>query len=403
MGRGATGFTTRSDIGPARDSVNDVSDERHAPPKKPKKDEDENEEEYLNDSNYDEFNGYSGSLFNKDPYDKDDEAADKVYEEIDNRMDEKRKDYREAKLKRELERYRQERPKIQQQFSDLKRELNSVSEDDWLNIPEVGDSRNKKQRNQRQDKLTPVPDSVLAHRAAIASNQAYSIDPMTGLKTPFTDGTGSIVGTKSVVPGDLDLRKIGQARNTLMDLKLNQVSDSVTGQTVIDPKGYLTDLQSMIPSIGTTDIADMKKARLLLKSVRETNPNHAPAWIASATFEEVTGKLQTARNLIMKGCEMCPKSEDIWLEAIRLQPLDIAKAVVAEAVKQIPNSMRLWIKASELESELKPKKRILRKALEHIPHSVVLWKYAVELEEPEDARILLSRAVECCPSSVDLW
>lgn len=32
----------------------------------------------------------------------------------------------------------------------------------------------------------------------------------------------------------------------------------------------------MIPSIGTTDIADMKKARLLLKSVRETNPNHAP-------------------------------------------------------------------------------------------------------------------------------
>ncbi len=29
-----------------------------------------------------------------------------------------------------------------------------------------------------------------------------------------------------------------------------QVSDSVTGQTVVDPKGYLTDLQSMIPSHG---------------------------------------------------------------------------------------------------------------------------------------------------------
>ena len=41
--------------------------------------------------------------------------------------------------------------------------------------------------------------------------------------------------------------------------------------------------------------------------------------------------------------------------------------------------------------------------MEHIPNSVRLWKAAVELEEPEDARILLSRAVECCPTSVELW
>ena len=85
-----------------------------------------------------------------------------------------------------------------------------------------------------------------------------------------------------------------------------QVSDSVTGQTVVDPKGYLTDLHSMLPQYGG-DVADIKKARLLLKSVRETNPKHPPAWIASARLEEVTGKLQAARNIIMKGTEMCPK------------------------------------------------------------------------------------------------
>ena len=44
LGRGATGFTTRSDIGPARES-GDVSDERHAPPTKKKTDDDEEEEE----------------------------------------------------------------------------------------------------------------------------------------------------------------------------------------------------------------------------------------------------------------------------------------------------------------------------------------------------------------------
>lgn len=66
------------------------------------------------------------------------------------------------------------------------------------------------------------------------------------------------------------------------------------------------------------------------------------------------------------------------------------------------------------------KKRVLRKgqlpeshssagkadfsALEFIPNSVRLWKETVNLEDdPEDARILLTRAVEVIPTSVELW
>ena len=67
-----------------------------------------------------QFEGYGGSLCTKDPYDKDDEEADEIYYNIDERMDEKRRDRREKRLKEELEQYRQERPKIQQQFSDSK-------------------------------------------------------------------------------------------------------------------------------------------------------------------------------------------------------------------------------------------------------------------------------------------
>ena len=94
----------------------------------------------------------------------------------------------------------------------------------------------------------------------------------------------------------------------------------------------------------------------------------------------------------MKGTEVCPRSEDVWLEACRLQPADLAKSVVAQAVAEVPNSVRVWIKAAELETESKRKKRVFRKALEQIPNSVRLWKAAVELEEPEDARILLARS-----------
>ncbi|XP_071804559.1 pre-mRNA-processing factor 6-like [Asterias amurensis] len=395
LGRGATGFTTRSDIGPAREA-NDISDDRHPAPKKKKKD-DEDEEEDLNDNNYDEFAGYGGSLFNTGPYEKDDEEADAIYEAIDKRMDEKRKERREKRFREEIERYRQERPKIQQQFSDLKRELSDVSEDEWLNIPEVGDARNKHQRNAKADKITPMPDNFLS-KHAMSTESMTTLDPrqqaLGGMATPYPGGMTS--------SGDYDLRKIGEARNTLMDVKLNQVSDSVSGQTVVDPKGYLTDLQSMLPSYAG-DVADVKKARLLLKSVRETNPNHPPAWIASARLEEVTGKLQAARNIIMRGSEVCPRSEDVWLEAARLQPGDTAKAVIAQAVRHLPNSVKIWIRAADLELETRARRKVFRKALEHIPNSVKLWKSAIELEGPEDARILLSRAVECCPTSVELW
>jgi len=400
VGRGATGFTTRSDIGPAREAT-DVSDDRHAPPVKKKKDDDEDEDENLNESNYDEFAGYGGSLFrSSEPYEKDDEEADAIYQAIDDRMDEKRKQYREERYKAEVEKYRQERPKIQQQFSDLKRDLSYVSSSAWQSIPEVGDGRNRKKRLAGvREKYTPISDRILSQN--LGGEMSTSISPSSGLASMIPGMQTSAPGMLTPT-GDIDLSKIGEARNKLMDIKLKQSSDSVSGQTVVDPKGYLTDLQSMIPSHGG-DINDVKKARLLLKSVRETNPHHPPAWIASARLEEVTGKVQAARNLIMKGCEVCPKSEDVWLESCRLQPPEEARKVVKLAVTQNPGAVRIWMKAADLETEHISKKRVFKKALEAIPNSVRLWKAAVELHEPADAKVLLSRAVECCPTSTELW
>lgn len=65
------------------------------------------------------------------------------------------------------------------------------------------------------------------------------------------------------------------------------------------------------------------------------------------------GKIQSARNLIMKGCEVNPSSEELWLEAARLQPPDTARAVIAHAARNLPHSVRVWVKAAELEQEPK--------------------------------------------------
>ena len=46
--------------------------------------------------------------------------ADDIYEAIEDRQDERRKKYREARERDELLKFRKERPTIQQMFSDLK-------------------------------------------------------------------------------------------------------------------------------------------------------------------------------------------------------------------------------------------------------------------------------------------
>lgn len=424
LGRGATGFTTRSDIGPARMTL----DMPQMPPgglsgimpppaavaptgyvagmgrgaggAAPSRGADGDENEDLSESNYDEFEGYGGGFVDPTtPYDQDDKEADDTWESIDERMDSKRKIRRETKEKEALSKFRAERPKIQQQFSDLRRELSGVSYDDWENLPEPGDFRRTKR--QMVERYMPAPDSLL-EKARAENEQFSSLDvrqqKLGGLETPGgRSGLSTPLGM--VTP---DLKEYGDKRKLLLEAKLKGVSDSVSGQTVVDPKGYLTDLSS-VKVTSDAEIGDLKKAGLLLKSVITTNPKHPPGWIAAARLEEIAGKIVQARKIIAKGCEECPDNEDVWIENARLQTPENAKIVISQAVKHIPNSVKLWMYAANLETDTKAKQRVLRKGLEFIPNSVRLWKAAVELEEPENARILLSRAVECVPDNVEMW
>mmetsp|Transcript_9739 Transcript_9739/g.25020 ORF Transcript_9739/g.25020 Transcript_9739/m.25020 type:complete len:992 (-) Transcript_9739:1639-4614(-) len=439
IGRGASGFTTRSDIGPSADSDMAVPSQQQvqAAVRKMQAEDGGVVGENLNDTNYDEFSGYGGSLFSKGNFDKDDDEADLVYEMIEERQDQRRKAHRERFEKEQLLKLRKERPKIQQQFADLKRQLTEVSAEEWANLPDAADI-GKKVKKKRVEKFTAAPDSFLDSARAMSSlHTAASFASGTqtafaGTDTSFAamgSGTGTVIpgmatatpgtqtayagigtalpGMSTAMPGHsghLNLGEIGHARKTMMGVKLDQAGGAVSGRTAVDTAGYLTDLNSIAARNSMNNIGDLQKGRLLLKRVRQTNPKKADAWIASASLEEADHKIQAARNIIMKGTEACPKSEEVWLEAIRLMPPTQAKAVAAQAITSIgKTSVKLWLRAKDLETEKKAQRAVLRKALETIPDAVMLWKAAVELEEPKDARILLQRAVECCPDSVELW
>lgn len=414
LGRGATGFTTRSDIGPTTTATASdgsgggrgatgrgqqaiglralrIGERGSGADDRGKSDDHGGDgagqtERTENDGQFDQFLGNdAGMLGMTGEYDEDDREADAVWEQVDAHMDERRRERREARMKEEIERYRKENPKITEQFADLKRRLADVSEADWEAIPDIGDYTIKKQK--RFESFTPPPDTLLAK--AIAEKETVShIDP-NGIATPS--------GIRTV-----DLNSVGEGRGTVLSLKLDKMADSVTGQTVVDPKGYLTDLKGM-KITSSAEISDIKKARLLLKSVIQTNPKHGPGWIAAARLEEVAGKVPVARQLIQRGVQECPGSEDVWLEAARLQTVDHAKSILARGVMSLPNSVKLWLQAARLEEDDSAKARVIRKALENVPTSVRLWKAAVDLASEEDARTLLSRAVECCPEHVELW
>ena len=189
----------------------------------------------------------------------------------------------------------------------------------------------------------------------------------------------------------------------MLQLRLGKMSDSVSGQTNVDPRGYLTEMNSMVIA-SDADVKDIKKARLLLRSVTATNPKHGPGWIAVARLEEQVRELAEARRLIREGCEHCPEDEDVWLEAARLQTPGNAKLVLADAVRHLPRSVKLWLLAADVEGadNVAARKAVLRKALTRVPDSEKLWRAAVSLESPDDARVLLARAVECVPQSLDL-
>ncbi|CAE7423237.1 STA1 [Symbiodinium natans] len=128
------------------------------------------------------------SLFSNAEYDEEDKEADVVYDKIDVKMDQRRLKQREKKMREQIKELRAAKPTIQQQFADLKRELATVSNEEWEGIPEAQEHLKVKQR--KSSNFTPTPDALLAGMAS-GRGVSGSATPMGGSATPM-GGNGAM-------------------------------------------------------------------------------------------------------------------------------------------------------------------------------------------------------------------
>ncbi|CBI28774.3 unnamed protein product, partial [Vitis vinifera] len=282
------------------------------------------------------------------------------------------------------------------------RKLCTLSAQEWDSIPEIGDYslRNKKRRF---ESFVPVPDTLL-EKARQEQEHVTALDPRSraagGTETPWAQTPVT------------DLTAVGEGRGTVLSLKLDRLSDSVSGLTVVDPKGYLTDLKSM-KITSDAEISDIKKARLLLKSVTQTNPKHPPGWIAAARLEEVAGKIQAARQ---KGLEHIPDSDRkrTWVadaeECKKRGSIETARAIYAHALTVFLTKKSIWLKAAQLEKSHGTRESLdalLRKAVTYRPQAEVLWLMGAKEKwlagDVPAARAILQEAYAAIPNSEEIW
>lgn len=182
---------------------------------------------------------------------------------------------REEAEKERMKQLRQGRPKITEQFADLKRQLVKVSDEEWNAIPDIGDrrcapaggvaevdagpnlslptrvtsGRSIARKQRRAEYSARAPDSLLAS-ALNQSAKVNTLEKGRGAETPY--GGASTNATP--------MSGLSAARGQMLSLKMDKVADSVSGQTVVDPKGYLTDLNSLKVT-SDAEIGDIKKVR----------------------------------------------------------------------------------------------------------------------------------------------
>ena len=372
LGRGAVGFVTRLDIGPARNIIFNQPQEQEKPS--------------TNESKSNNIYGYEEKLFNKNDEDEEDREADKQYEDFDKYMEERRKNIKEKNELLNLKRNRYEQPTIRQTFSALKNELKTLSQSDWESIPEIKDYTLKKRKIER---YIPITDSEII--AALND----TIIPLKEEK-------------------ETTLENVGKAKNSILKMLIDKIGEEKEDKKSVDRLSYLTELNTLNkdnvvnPLNSLEGVQDMKKAKLLLNNLIASNPDNPLSWISAARLEVSDNEQIKAREILANAIEKIKNSEELWIEYSRLYDNDPEKAknILKQGIIYLPKSEKIYIELVKIEKNNNEKKKILKKCLfDELPTSEILWKMLIELEKnnPEIYKRLLLKCTEYFPKSINNW
>lgn len=340
IGRGATGFTTSADTARVK-FESDVGNED-------------------DDGEFGELD--EGILSKTSNRTNDDEEADRIYEDIDRRLQRKLHQLKEVK-DGEVE-IEAGAGVIRKEFSLFKGELEKVSKREWATLPDVGDltRKNKRQRllDQQSQRTYAAPDVLIA-----GARKTLNLE-------------------KSELTSDNDMPFNSSGVN-------------------------VADIERWEESSGL--VANIERSRIILASLRRTKPQNADSWIASARLEEQANEIDRARALIWEGCTKVPHNANVWLECVRLhrssnEGTKKSKVILNEALRLNSGAEKLWFLALDLENpaDIVSRKKILMKALEYLPENARLWKALVDLEVEDSEKIkILMKATEICSGEWDLW
>ncbi|KAI3638821.1 hypothetical protein MIR68_003319 [Amoeboaphelidium protococcarum] len=421
LGRGAHGFTTSADYGPNRVI------------EKPKHGESVDIKAAAEEARRmfqiaDRSGGQLNSSDSKDldvlmVVDKEDEEADRVYAQVEQRLQNRRK--RKQQLSQTQESGQEQAKQAPLQVdNDLKQQLQSISAEEWANIPDAVDlvaagrkSKRARERLLEKQFFGPTKDFILDSARNNLKREFQVVDfeqqqqaSTYGMNMDEVDPLISDEQQKSAIniKDELIRSKLDrvakstltgqQSDNQRTDLYLSQLTQQSSATNGLQSYGQSKEQQQL------RSITDIQTTRQLLTAVIESEPYNPQSWLAAAYLEEQDGQFDKARKLLEQGCIKCPKNEDLWLNAVRMARPESIKLVLGNALSHLRQSELLWIKAIEMESNLVSKVKIIDEALRQLPTSTSFWLLRVDHAKDDSERLsTLHQAVQMANSDPLLW
>ncbi|OHT16308.1 hypothetical protein TRFO_13323 [Tritrichomonas foetus] len=313
---------------------------------------------------------------------KEEEKANAFYLSVDEQMKNRNKKRQKVEV---IPGPKQIFNEIQDQFSDLKEGLKTITENEWENLPEIGATT---YHRPKWELYTHASDRMITNDFEDSA-----------LNRSIREGD---LMTQDTITGDTDnqIMSVARAQRSVLNVQLSKI---VPLKNSIDVSQFVQELDNQASNV-ISQFSDLDRAADLYRVMTHTNKENPQAWLIRERVEEMRGKLDKARKIARDGMINCPQSELLVMEAARLSTRQDATSLIQSALQvNHKSSEKLWLQLVAYQNNINAKKSTLENAIRAIPKSETIWKAAAAIEEGENHTNMLKRGLEFIPESETLW